>query len=330
MNSRPTSASILVIGDPIIDIFRYAKVEDNPDYGAVPAIRILKQTQTAGGAANLLNNLMNFNISVDYLAPICKKLLQLIGHKQTLTNSTNVLPKINPNYWYEAFSTYQIVRFIDQIDGSHILRINEKTRIKYTPTIDTINSLGEPFYSKLIDLLQSYQAIIISDYEHGLITTDLIEFLIKTIPSTTRIYVDSARPHLLLQDITKKLYLLKVNEKEKNNIPSSIQHNFLNVITTLGENGARIEGQGRFAIQNKVDVIDSCGCGDTFLAGLVYAHEICNKDLTDSIKYAIAAATVSVMKQNVSTANQNEIMKLLDTNQVIAKVKGEKEIYDRT
>ena len=160
------------------------------------------------------------------------------------------------------------IRLIDSRTGHHITRIDRDV-------------LSVP-----VDILLSeldYDAIVISDYNKGVVTYRLVEDLIKT--STCPIYIDTKKKDLKRFEGA----IVKINSLEyslANSYPSEL-------IVTLGKEGARYKDTTYPA--PFIEVTDVCGAGDTFLASLVYFHlATCNMNL--AIPLANKASAVTVQK----------------------------------
>ena len=76
------------------------------------------------------------------------------------------------------------------------------------------------------------------------------------------------------------------------------------MIITRGSRGA--EYKGEVYPVKEVDVRDTSGAGDTFLAGLVFDY-LENKDIVKAIKFANKCATQVVQKKGTAKININEI-----------------------
>ena len=67
------------------------------------------------------------------------------------------------------------------------------------------------------------------------------------------------------------------------------------MIVTLGAKGAMLKGEHTNIVHatKKVDVVDVCGAGDTFLASLAYQYLVTNS-IDDAIKFANKASSITV------------------------------------
>ena len=144
------------------------------------------------------------------------------------------------------------------------------------------------------DTFKQYDAIVISDYNKGSVTYDLIETLRKKFDGP--IFLDTKK-----QDLAKfdGVYI-KINEAEYKNLHTINDK----LIATLGANGAMYNRKVFPA--PKVEVVDVTGAGDTFLAALAYKFLI-KSDIEEAIKFAIQASSITVQHMGVYAPKLEEI-----------------------
>lgn len=160
------------------------------------------------------------------------------------------------------------VRLIDRKTNHHLVRIDHDNHSK------------EPlmFATQIPGV---YDAVVVSDYDKGFITYDLLEKISDLFDGP--IYVDTKKKGLG----RIKNCFVKINEQERNECTSVCD----NLIVTLGARGAMY--QDVVYETDFVEVADVCGAGDTFLAALVY-HHLRTSDIRTAIKLANKAAAVTV------------------------------------
>lgn len=136
--------------------------------------------------------------------------------------------------------------------------------------------------SKFTDL--NYDAIVISDYNKGAVSYELIQYLRKHFDGP--MFLDTKKP-----DIAQFYGIyVKINElefKNKHSINDSL-------IVTLGSKGAMYNAD-KFYPTPIVEVSDVCGAGDTFLSALTYKFLEIN-DIHQAIMFANKAASITVQK----------------------------------
>ena len=76
----------------------------------------------------------------------------------------------------------------------------------------------------------------------------------------------------------------------------------------MGSKGAMYKQQynEQFFPTNQVDVVDVCGCGDTFLSALVYQYLMTN-NINDAIIFANRASGITVQHQGNYAPTLEEI-----------------------
>jgi D-beta-D-heptose 7-phosphate kinase/D-beta-D-heptose 1-phosphate adenosyltransferase len=148
--------------------------------------------------------------------------------------------------------------------------------------------------------LDTYDAIVISDYNKGFLTYEGIEQIIKN--ATCPIFIDTTKTQLA--DISAGHVYFKINELEYNNSQSRPS----NLIITLGDRGAMFTSPSSTKMfdTKKVEVMDVCGCGDTFLAALTYQYLMTN-NIDDAIIFANKAASLTVQHRGNYAPTLEEI-----------------------
>ncbi len=171
-------------------------------------------------------------------------------------------------------------RLIDMKSKQHIVRIDQDVYSDPDIVIE--------------DLDLNVDAIVISDYQKGTVSYELIEALRQIYKGP--IFVDTKKPDLKRFEGC----FVKINKMEM--LLSSSQPTEL--IVTLGENG--VSYKDRWYPAKEIEVVDVTGAGDTFLAALAYSY-IINEDIDSAIEFAIAASAVTVQHTGVYAPDESEI-----------------------
>ena len=144
-----------------------------------------------------------------------------------------------------------------------------------------------------------YHAVIISDYCKGFIDEDTIKYISEQHPIT---FLDTKKQ---IDNYAKNITFIKINDVEYRYSADFLDKEYLDkLIITRGPNGAEYEG--KIYPVKKVDVRDTSGAGDTFLAGLV-SNYLENYNMVEAIKFANKCATQVVQKKGTAKINKNEI-----------------------
>lgn len=159
------------------------------------------------------------------------------------------------------------IRVVDNRSKQHLLRIDHDIFVK-----ESITSIND---------IEQYDAIVVSDYDKGFVTYELLEYICNNF--TGSIYIDTKKKDL------QRLHncIIKINEQERNQCISTTNE----MVVTLGSKGA--EYKGIIYKSENVEVSDVCGAGDTFLAALAFWHLTTGR-LDLAIPKANKAAAVTV------------------------------------
>lgn len=156
--------------------------------------------------------------------------------------------------------------------------------------VDTEPNYG--IFDKPIDYSQ-YEVIVISDYNKGFLTEDDIETICKSHP---RVFLDTKKK---LGKWAKKAFIIKINDYEYNNSDPDITNDYKDkIIHTMGGHGCEYNGK-RYSVK-RMEVKDSSGAGDAFMAALVVKY-VDSQDLEQSIVYANECASEVVKHRGVTT-----------------------------
>lgn len=131
-------------------------------------------------------------------------------------------------------------------------------------------------------MLKGYDAIVISDYNKGTVTYELIE---QAINVRVPVFVDTKKTDLERMQGA----WVKINELEY----SKIKSDCTGLIVTKGDKGAEAKWHDFTSPAPKVEVVDVTGAGDTFLSALTYMF-LNTKDIKVAIEFANRAAAVTV------------------------------------
>lgn len=172
-------------------------------------------------------------------------------------------------------------RMIDEKSKQHILRIDK-------------DASCEALSFKNICFDDSIDAFIVSDYNKGFVSYQLIESLISL---GKPVFIDTKKTDLKRFEGA----FVKINSLEFANAKSLPS----NTIVTMGEHGAMWNERKYDA--PKIEIADVCGAGDTFLASFAYNYLI-TSNIDNSISFAIKAASVTVQHIGVYAPTPEEIL----------------------
>lgn len=146
------------------------------------------------------------------------------------------------------------------------------------------------------DMFLGYDAIVISDYNKGSVTYELIE---QAINSRLPVFVDTKKTDLERMQGA----WVKINELEYSKIKSECS----GLIVTRGSKGAMIMHHEFSASAPTVEVADVTGAGDTFLSALTYMFLVA-KDIKVAVEFAIRASAITVQHLGCYAPTLEEIV----------------------
>jgi len=181
--------------------------------------------------------------------------------------------------WRELTKT----RFVEFKTNHMFLRIDEGEGYYGQSHVQTI-ALNYRFYD----------AVIISDYNKGFLTEKDIQFIATQGHPLT--FLDTKKS---IGSWCKDVKFININNDEFKRAKRNLRREVADkIIVTLGPDGALHKGK-IFPVP-KVEIKDSSGAGDTFIAALAVKY-VQTGDIDQAIRAANLAATKVVQKKGVTT-----------------------------
>jgi D-beta-D-heptose 7-phosphate kinase/D-beta-D-heptose 1-phosphate adenosyltransferase len=167
MFSRLPRQTIMVIGDLMLDRYLYGEVERISPEAPVPVVLNQKETLNPGGAANVAMNLVGLGVQTLLVGTLGsddagRQTMGLLARQKKLDCDGVFITRDRP--------TTEKLRVV----GNHqqICRVDTEER---KPVAEKVMSDIRKFIKKHID---DVSAVILSDYGKGVITKELIEFVL--------------------------------------------------------------------------------------------------------------------------------------------------------
>ena len=175
-------------------------------------------------------------------------------------------------------------RFIDEKSNQQILRVDNEEKIK--PLVIPVAT-------------DSFDAVVISDYNKGYLTTEKIFEIVES--TTCTVFIDSKKSILH----NKPNCFIKINDVEYEKLDD---YNIDNLIVTKGSEGCIYNNT--LYPSEKVNVYDVVGAGDTFLAALVYGY-ITTNNIDESLMMGNRAAAIAVQQLGTYILTEEDVQKIL-------------------
>lgn len=171
-------------------------------------------------------------------------------------------------------------RLIETRSKQHILRID--------------NDVASEPIEIVSEFPKVYDAVVISDYNKGTVSYELVEDLRSRFNGP--IFIDTKKTDLARLEGC----FVKINSLE-----NSLAKTFpTELIVTMGGHGAKYKD--KIYPCPSVNITDVCGAGDTFLAALTYKY-LNTKSISSAIKFANIASAVTVQHSGVYAPTLEEI-----------------------
>ncbi|WP_413831003.1 D-glycero-beta-D-manno-heptose-7-phosphate kinase [Desulfobacula sp.] len=310
------NVTALVIGDLMIDEYLWGSVDRISPEAPVPVVCVQKQSHTLGGAGNVIHNLVAMGAGVLPIGTAgTGKAGQMIFEKlENMGIETDgiISEKQRP--------TTRKTRVI--ASNQQVLRIDRE--IKHNINKDTLEKLVK----KIEDKILRANLIILSDYDKGLLTRELIQKTVKLAKKHNVMIL--ADPKSLDFSKYKQVSILTPNKKEAGfatNMDITSEKDLFaagykimdqvkleRLIITCGKDGMVLFDKGcdPYTIESKAQqIFDVSGAGDTAISllGLGLAT---GASFKESAMVANAAAGIVVAKVGTATASIDELRRALE------------------
>ena len=313
INLQGKSPKLLVIGDLMIDHYLWGSCERISPEAPVQVINVDNESTVLGGSGNVINNLKALGAQVDVIS--------VIGGCETSDELKILLNDINVNSKY-------LITQKDRITSkkSRIIAAQQQVVRYDRESTDEISTKSQTtILNTFKKIITNYDAVLLSDYGKGVLTSDLTQSLIAIAnDNNKKVLID---PKGLDYSKYKGAYLLTPNKKEASEATQINVHDDATLtqaitqlktncdldvsLITLSEQGVAIydDHDDELRIHPTVarEVFDVTGAGDTVLASLGFALS-CGLDIDNSVEFANLAAGVVVGKIGSATATLNEII----------------------
>jgi rfaE bifunctional protein kinase chain/domain len=297
--------AVLVIGDCMLDVYLEGAVHRISPEAPVPILRLHRQSQRAGGAANVALNLARLRcpctltglVGTDTAGACLVELLDEPGITQHFVRSP-------------ALHTTQKIRMVSQ--RQQLLRMD----VEAEPPPDAVQSLA----TLARELIGRHRFVLLSDYGKGALG-DVQGLLAHAREQGCRVLVDPKRKDL---SAYSGAWLLKPNLAELREAVGEwnseaqlcdrlaelqLQLDIEHVLLTRGEDGMTLYSHGGRCLHVPTqarEVYDVSGAGDTVLAALT-AFLARGEPLEDAVRAANRAAGLVVGKFGTASVTPEEL-----------------------
>ena len=324
--ARMAQAQILVIGDIMLDRYFYGSVSRISPEAPVPVLQVAREGRMLGGAGNVIRNLDGLGIKSKVIAitgddregEIIANMLESLDH---FTPSDQSLIKTNR-------ATTVKSRFVAQ--GQQLLRADEEDTTPVTGTLEA------QIIAAIKTNLKGCQAVILSDYDKGVITPTIIKQTLELCRAAgIKTLVD---PKGNDYSIYKGCYVVTPNRDElsraTNNSPTREEEEVVkaanllmqqsgieNIVATRSEDGMTIvqSAQNDQPVRpvhiptQALEVYDVSGAGDTVIATIAAGLAV-GANLVDAARIANVAGGIVVAKTGTAPVSAAEVIEHLENH----------------
>lgn len=311
---KDSKQKILVIGDPIIDIFRFVNSTGKSNKANIISTQFLREEVYAGGSMLVANLLSEFNDSVHFLYPSNRHNDKFVNK---FLNKKIKFVKIKSNIKF-----IEKVRFVDNYSNQKIFQETKNESSKF--------SKNEKNIIKKILIKNKYDKVFLFDFGYFTFFSELISIINKNfnkfiINCQTNSYnfgfnLPNKFTKGMILGMDETEYRLCCNDKI-NSIKDIINDNiykfakFSDVIITQGKNGAHIINKNKiyYAPTFFLNSIDTTGCGDVFLT----IYSLAKMSMKFDILECAAIAHIAAGMHGAHVGNNNNVTyaKLIKTVQ---------------
>lgn len=183
---------VMIIGDIIVDEYIWGEVNRISPEAPVPIFEKTSEKTGCGGAANVAHNIASLGAKAELIGVIGKdrdgeQLIQMLNSlgigtaeicidvQRPTSKKTRVIVNADTTGTISSFNTNSEQSQFNQ--GHHLLRIDQESKQEISAI------LREHLSRSILSRLDEYDAIIISDYDKGLVSAELIHSVVKKAKS---------------------------------------------------------------------------------------------------------------------------------------------------
>jgi D-beta-D-heptose 7-phosphate kinase/D-beta-D-heptose 1-phosphate adenosyltransferase len=308
---RLSRASVLVVGDAMLDRYVYGDVTRVSPEAPVPILTVTREVAMPGGAGNVVRNLIALEAAVAFVS--------VVGDDQAGSDLTGLIGgQENVEPWLLVQSgrtTTMKTRYIAQ--GQHLIRADREE------TIALPEKLAERLVRIASDAMAATSITVLSDYRKGVLGADVAGRLIAAAKALGRkVIVD---PKGTDYGRYRGADIVTPNRRElaeatglsldsESSIVAAAQvliqrYDFGAVLVTRAEDGMSLitATEIRHFPGEAKEVFDVSGAGDTVVATLAAAMAV-NVPLADAARLANIAGGIVVGKVGTAVARPADIL----------------------
>jgi D-beta-D-heptose 7-phosphate kinase/D-beta-D-heptose 1-phosphate adenosyltransferase len=311
-----TKQKILVIGDLILDRYIWGKVDRISPEAPVPIVEVTKEDFLLGGASNVANNIRALGSSATIVG--------VIGNDRAGNVLTNLLDEQGIRcQGVVRCSRSTIVKTRVIAHNQQVVRFDREDKERLD------GKISKELIEYIRGVLPDHDAVIISDYKKGVVSSELIEEVLKSAkPFHIFVSVDPKVSHFKFYKGVSLITPNLVEASLASGIEIKDEKSLINagktllkkiscdaVLITRGEQGMSLFEKEKVTHIPTVtkDVYDVTGAGDTVIAAFTLARAA-GASMKNAAVIANHAAGIVVGKVGTAVATPDQLLKSLSLN----------------
>lgn len=308
--------NVLIIGDLMLDEYIWGDVKRISPEAPVPVVNVDSRTYMAGGAGNTASNIASLGGKANVIGIIGKDIQgNLLQEKlEELGVSSNGLE-------FEAGQpTITKTRII--ANKQHVVRVDVENKQRLNREIKS------RIIKKIRSQLPEAQAVIISDYDKQIVTSEIAECIITEaqkvkipviVDPKGNDYAKYKGATVITPNILETEYALNIEINNQNDLIKAGQrlNDFINgtaILITRGADGMSLFIRGGSIVHIPAvarNLYDVTGAGDTVVSTIAMALAA-GATLEDSVYLANQAAGLVVEKLGTATVTKSELLEAVN------------------
>jgi D-beta-D-heptose 7-phosphate kinase/D-beta-D-heptose 1-phosphate adenosyltransferase len=313
---RFSRASVLVVGDAMLDRYVYGNVNRVSPEAPVPILTVAREVAMPGGAGNVVRNLIALEAAAAFVS--------VVGDDQAGSDLTGLIGgQENVEPWLlvqGGRTTTMKTRYIAQ--GQHLIRADREE------TIALPEKLAERLIRIATDAMAATSITVLSDYRKGVLSADVAPRLIAAAKALGRpVIVDPkgtdysryAGADIVTPNRKELAEATGLTLDSEASIVAAAQvllqrYRFGAVLVTRAEDGMSLitNTEIRHYPGEAKDVFDVSGAGDTVVATLAAAMAV-QVPIFEAARLANIAGGIVVGKVGTAVARQQDILAALSS-----------------
>jgi D-beta-D-heptose 7-phosphate kinase/D-beta-D-heptose 1-phosphate adenosyltransferase len=308
---------ILVVGDIMLDRYWWGSVKRISPEAPVPVVHLNETSLVAGGAANVAVNIAGLTAE-PFLVGMIGDDKEAELFPELLENS-----KISSDFLIKLPTRQTTVKTRVIAHSQQVVRVDQETKLQLTSTEE------ESIWEKIKNLIEKVDLILLSDYNKGFLTDNLLKRLITTAVEQNKfVLIDpkgkNYNKYFGASIITPNLKEIAEATGFDESEPDLIEQAGMKLLTELdlnallitqGEEGMTVLEKNKKSIHltsRARKVYDVTGAGDTVIATLAVCIAS-GLNLSDAANAANIAAGIVVEQVGTSTIKYNELLDEVNT-----------------